>query len=62
MFSVSANNAYGGDTFSGLVDLLIEVGDQTADQDSVTWGKIRQHLSVIAFLIGEAAHSLNQDF
>lgn len=61
VFSVSANNAYGSDTFAGLVDLLFEVGNKTEAQDSVTWNKIRQHLSVIAFLIGEAARSLSDN-
>jgi len=50
------------DSFAGLVDLLAHVGDQTMQQDPITWAKIQQHLSVISFMIGEAARSLNEDF
>ena len=62
VFSTSANNSYGSDTFAGLVDLILQVGNKTYLEDPVTWEKINQHLSVIAFLIGEAGRSFNQDF
>jgi len=62
IFSTSSRNSYATDTFAGLVDLLEKVGKQPVSQDKKTWAKILQHLSVIAFLIGEAARSLNEDF
>ena len=62
VFSVSASNSYASDTFAGLGDLFIKVGNKTEVEDRETWTKIHQHISVIAFLIGEAARSLNEDF
>ena len=62
VFSISASDSYASDTFAGLVDLFTKVGNQTEVQDPITWAKIHQHLSVIAFLIDEAASSLTQDF
>ena len=62
VFSVSVSNSYASDTFAGLVDLFTKVGNQTEIEDSETCAKIHHHMSVIAFLIGEAARSLNEDF
>jgi N-acetylated-alpha-linked acidic dipeptidase len=45
-----------------LVDLIVQVENKTESNDPEIWSKIRHHLSVIAFLIGEAGRSLNGDF
>lgn len=61
VFSTSSRNSYAGNNFVGVTDLLDAVGNQTQLENPETWRQIRQHLSVIAFLIQEAAHGLNAD-
>ncbi len=62
VFSTSASDSHNFSTFSGLVDLVVKVKNKTEMDDPDTWTKIRHHLSVIAFLTGEAARSLNNNF
>lgn len=62
VFSTSTSDSHTFSSFAGLVDLIVKVGNNTEVDDPDTWIKIRHHLSVVAFLIGEAGRSLNGDF
>ncbi|XP_046656100.1 N-acetylated-alpha-linked acidic dipeptidase 2-like [Daphnia pulicaria] len=62
IFSTSSSDSHNFNTFAGLVDLIVQVENKTESNDPEIWSKIRHHLSVIAFLIGEAGRSLNGDF
>ncbi len=62
MFAPSSVDKYSSDTFAGLVDLFKTVGNRTAVEQPQIWRKIKQHLSVITYLIGAAADSLREGF
>lgn len=62
VFSTSTSDSNTFNSFAGLVDLIVKVENSTEVDDPDTWMKIRHHLSVIAFLIGEAGRSLSGDF
>ncbi|XP_037082814.1 N-acetylated-alpha-linked acidic dipeptidase 2-like isoform X2 [Pollicipes pollicipes] len=61
IFSPSSLDGYTGVTFPGLVDLLHGVEELPAKERAARWQKIRQHVSVLSYLIGSAAHGLAQD-
>ena len=58
VFAPSSVDKYSSDTFAGLLDLLKSVGNQTEVEQPQLWRQIKQHLSVLAYLIGSAADSL----
>ena len=58
VFAPSSSDSYSSGSFTGLTDLLETVGNQTEAQMPAEWAKIKQHLSVIAFLIDAAGKSL----
>lgn len=62
VFSPSVSETHISDMFSGFVDLLTRIGNQSEILDPSTWNKIKQHIAAVSFLIGEAARSLNEDF
>lgn len=59
VFAPSASDGYDSSSFAGLTDLLEAVGNQTEQQRPKEWAQIKQHLSVIAFLIDAAGKSLS---
>jgi len=50
-------DVYSSTSFSGLADLLEFVGNQTEEDRPDEWAKIKEHLSVIAFMIQAAGKS-----
>ena len=62
VFAPSSVDKYSSDTFAGLVDLLKLVGNQSEEQQPKLWRDIKQHLSVISYLIGAVADSLKDNF
>ena len=62
VFAPSTSNSYASSSFSGLTDLLEAVGDQTEEENESDWALIKEHLSVISFMIDEAGKSLSDDF
>jgi len=61
VFAPSSSNGYASKSFSGLTDLLESVGNQTEVQKPAEWALIKEHLSVIAFMIQAAGKSLSDD-
>jgi Transferrin receptor-like dimerisation domain len=62
VFSPSSSNTYASSTFSGLTDLLETLGSQSEAEQPVKWAQVKQHLSVVTFLIEAAAKSLSDNF
>ena len=61
LFSPSSSDGYSGVVFPGLVDLLHGLDSLPAHRRAAQWDKIRRHCSVLSYLIGSAAHGLQQD-
>jgi len=61
VFSPSSLDGYSGVTFPGLDDLLHGLDRLPADRRAAQWSKIKLHVSVLAYLIGSAAHGLQMD-
>ncbi|XP_043201098.1 N-acetylated-alpha-linked acidic dipeptidase 2-like isoform X3 [Amphibalanus amphitrite] len=61
IFSPSSSDGYSGVVFPGLVDLLHDLDRLPADRRAAQWQKIKLHVSVLSYIIGSAAHGLQQD-
>lgn len=59
MFAPSTKDNYGTSSFPGLTDLLESVGNGTEAENPTEWAQIKQHLSVISFLIEAAGKSMS---
>lgn len=57
MFAPSSKDAYKGDAFPGIVDLMFDINNPEGDV-SDDWEALKQHMSVVAFTLQSAASTL----
>ena len=60
MFAPSSKNAYSGDAFPGIVDLMFDIEHDDGGGTSEQWEALRQHMSVVAFILQSAASTLKE--
>ncbi|XP_025105253.1 putative N-acetylated-alpha-linked acidic dipeptidase [Pomacea canaliculata] len=58
IFAESANDAYAGSSFPGLVDLLFDIDKLQADRLAERWKEIQHHFSVLVNAIQAAGYTL----
>ncbi|XP_063958983.1 N-acetylated-alpha-linked acidic dipeptidase 2-like [Lytechinus pictus] len=57
VFAPSSKDAYKGDAFPGIVDLMFDINNPDGDV-SKDWEALKQHMSVVAFVLQSAASTL----
>ncbi|XP_030854933.1 N-acetylated-alpha-linked acidic dipeptidase 2 isoform X2 [Strongylocentrotus purpuratus] len=57
VFAPSSKDAYKGDAFPGIVDLMFDINNPEGDV-SDDWEALKQHMSVVAFTLQSAASTL----
>ncbi|XP_025098433.1 N-acetylated-alpha-linked acidic dipeptidase 2-like [Pomacea canaliculata] len=58
IFAESINDAYAGNSFAGLVDLLFDIDKLQADRLAERWKEIQHHFSVLLNAIQAAGYTL----
>ncbi|XP_071510701.1 N-acetylated-alpha-linked acidic dipeptidase 2-like [Diadema antillarum] len=59
VFAPSSKDAYKGDAFPGIVDLMFDIDNGEGDLTE-EWEALRQHMSVVAFVLQSAASTLRE--